>query len=278
MSMLTHTRTAARTSTQNLTCQHPLIPPPTPHPNPPTHTQAQTFCPQFNYTAVLPLRLDAPTLAALATAEALVEVWHHCPRSQAVAAALSRGLSSSYAMTGQQQVLLGSGHLNLQALLTHPQVRAAQPRVAWPGVMHYRVAVLLTCVSGSHDQHWPLAVPSSRCRGRCSPPAPAGPAYLISARLQASYPTHQLHGRVPTDCTPFPLPFPPSLPSPRPPSSRPVPPPGCSGLGGADVTAGCGCRCGAPGGCLEPRGGYTTGRITHWPAATAQVRGTCTAS
>jgi hypothetical protein len=86
-----------------------------------TPFQAQTFCPQFNYTAVLPLRLDAPTLSALGSAEALVEVWHHCPRSQAVAAALSRGLSSSYAMTGQQQVLLGSAHLPLQALLTHPQ-------------------------------------------------------------------------------------------------------------------------------------------------------------
>jgi hypothetical protein len=88
-----------------------------------THEQAQTFCPQFHYQQALPIRLDGPTLTALATGEASVELWHHCPRSQAVAAALSRGLSSSYAMAGQQQVFLGSATLPLQGLLVHPQVR-----------------------------------------------------------------------------------------------------------------------------------------------------------
>ncbi|KAF6256831.1 hypothetical protein COO60DRAFT_1627040 [Scenedesmus sp. NREL 46B-D3] len=82
--------------------------------------RAQTFCPQFHHRQVVPLTLAGPTLAALASADCAVELWHHCPRSQAVAAALSRGQSSSYAMAGQQQVLLGSGGCSLQALLTRP--------------------------------------------------------------------------------------------------------------------------------------------------------------
>lgn len=85
--------------------------------------QAQTFCPQFHHKQLLPLTLTGPSLAALASAECSVQLWHHCPRSQAVAAALSRGHSSSYVMAGQHQVLLGSGSCPLQALLTRPQVR-----------------------------------------------------------------------------------------------------------------------------------------------------------
>lgn len=99
---------------------YPCLPSP---PLPTPCTQAQTFCPQFHYQHVLPFSLDAATLTALACSEASIELWHHCPRSQAVAAALSRGLSSSYAMTGQQQVFLGSATLPLQGLLIHPQVR-----------------------------------------------------------------------------------------------------------------------------------------------------------
>ncbi|WIA21972.1 hypothetical protein OEZ85_004330 [Tetradesmus obliquus] len=86
-----------------------------------TPFQAQTFCPQFHHKQLLPLTLTGPSLAALASAECSVQLWHHCPRSQAVAAALSRGHSSSYVMAGQQQVLLGSGSCPLQALLTRPQ-------------------------------------------------------------------------------------------------------------------------------------------------------------
>lgn len=93
--------------------------------------QAQTFCPQFHYQQVLPLSLTPATLSALATSDASVELWHHCPRSQAVAAALSRGLSSSYAtLNGQQQVFLGSGSLPLQGLLIHSQVRTYNPWAA----------------------------------------------------------------------------------------------------------------------------------------------------
>lgn len=87
--------------------------------------QAQTFCPQFHYQALLPLTLDAASLAALATQDATLELWHHCARSQAVAAALSRGQASTAGMAGQQQVFLGSGSLPLQGLLTKPQVRCS---------------------------------------------------------------------------------------------------------------------------------------------------------
>ncbi|KAF8057294.1 hypothetical protein HT031_006102 [Scenedesmus sp. PABB004] len=86
-----------------------------------TAFQAQTFCPQFHHQALVPLQLNGPTLAALASQDCCVEVWHHCPRSQAVAAALARGQSSSYGMAGQQQVLLGSASCPLQGLLTRPQ-------------------------------------------------------------------------------------------------------------------------------------------------------------
>lgn len=113
-----------------LSCVITLLTPPS---LTPTHVQAQTFCPQFHYQQALPIRLDAPTLTALATGEGSLELWHHCPRSQAVVAALSRGLSSSYAMTGQQQVFLGSATLPLQGLLIHPQVRCRGNRVAGPG-------------------------------------------------------------------------------------------------------------------------------------------------
>lgn len=77
------------------------------------------------------MTLDAATLSALASQDSSVEVWHHCPRSQAVAAALSRGLSSSYAMAGQQQVFLGSSSCPLQGLLTHPQVCMIVRLLAW---------------------------------------------------------------------------------------------------------------------------------------------------
>lgn len=50
-------------------------------------------------------------------------VWHHCPRSQAVAAAMSSGRpSSTTGMASAQRVLLGSADVPLQGLLTCPQV------------------------------------------------------------------------------------------------------------------------------------------------------------
>ncbi len=52
-----------------------------------------------------------------------MEAWHHCPRSQAVAAALSTGAPSMQLMAGQKDVFLGSGTCSLLPLLTKPQVR-----------------------------------------------------------------------------------------------------------------------------------------------------------
>ena len=54
--------------------------------------------------------------------EMLVEVWHHCPRSQAVAAALCQGGSAADASLEYRDVFLGSGFAPLHALLNKPQV------------------------------------------------------------------------------------------------------------------------------------------------------------
>ncbi len=58
--------------------------------------------------------------------ELVLEVWHHCPRSQAVAAALSQGASTSQGDLKYRDVFLGSGFAPLHALLNKPQV------MAWP--------------------------------------------------------------------------------------------------------------------------------------------------
>jgi hypothetical protein len=91
-------------------------------PPPCTLPQAQTFCPQFNHRQVLPLVLSPAMLGALAQKTAEVSLWHHCPRSQAVAAALAQGQPSGRLMAGQQQVLLGAGSVPLAPLLLRPQV------------------------------------------------------------------------------------------------------------------------------------------------------------
>ncbi|KAI8475817.1 MAG: hypothetical protein J3K34DRAFT_516995 [Monoraphidium minutum] len=87
-----------------------------------TPFQVQTFCPQFHFRAALPLTLDAATLAALASAEARVELWHHTPRSQAVAAALAGGLpAAAGGAAAARGAFLGGGSLPLAPLLTRPQ-------------------------------------------------------------------------------------------------------------------------------------------------------------
>jgi hypothetical protein len=73
---------------------------------------------------VLPLVLSPALLDALAQRSAQVSLWHHCPRSQAVAAALAQGQPSGKLMAGQQQVLLGAGSVPLAPLLLRPQVGA----------------------------------------------------------------------------------------------------------------------------------------------------------
>ena len=57
--------------------------------------------------------------------ELLLEVWHHCPRSQAVAAALSQGGTTSHGVLKYRDVFLGSGFAPLHALLNKPQVLPA---------------------------------------------------------------------------------------------------------------------------------------------------------
>ena len=54
--------------------------------------------------------------------ELLVEVWHHCPRSQMVATALSQGGTTSQQDLKYRDVFLGSGFAPLHALLNKPQV------------------------------------------------------------------------------------------------------------------------------------------------------------
>lgn len=54
--------------------------------------------------------------------ELLLEVWHHCPRSQLVAAALSQGGTTSQEDLKYRDVFLGSGSAPLHSLLTRPQV------------------------------------------------------------------------------------------------------------------------------------------------------------
>ena len=54
--------------------------------------------------------------------ELLIEVWHHCPRSQMVAAALSQGGTTAQQDLKYRDIFLGSGFAPLHALLNKPQV------------------------------------------------------------------------------------------------------------------------------------------------------------
>ena len=51
-----------------------------------------------------------------------MEVWHHCPRSQMVAAAMSQGSTTSDQALKFRDVFLGSGSCPLHSLLNKPQV------------------------------------------------------------------------------------------------------------------------------------------------------------
>ena len=54
--------------------------------------------------------------------ELLIEAWHHCPRSQMVATALSQGGTTSQQDLKYRDIFLGSGFAPLHALLNKPQV------------------------------------------------------------------------------------------------------------------------------------------------------------
>ncbi|KAK9816569.1 hypothetical protein WJX72_002083 [[Myrmecia] bisecta] len=85
-----------------------------------TPFQAQTFCPDYRFSQEVPLTLDSRAVKALATQELCLEVHHHCPRSQAVAAALSSGQRRG-SRAAQRDVFLGSAAVPLTALLNKPQ-------------------------------------------------------------------------------------------------------------------------------------------------------------
>ncbi|KAL0042381.1 hypothetical protein WJX77_010775 [Trebouxia sp. C0004] len=124
---------------------------------PPVQTpfQAQTFCPEFHFRRQLPLQIDARMVRDLATQELVLEVWHHCPRSQAVAAALSQGGSTSQSHLKYRDVFLGSGFAPLHALLNKPQGLNT-----WVGLKSRRgepvgavqIKVSLTQLKGQHQQ------------------------------------------------------------------------------------------------------------------------------
>ena len=67
--------------------------------------------------------------------ELLLEVWHHCPRSQMVATALSQGGTTSQQDLKYRDVFLGSGFAPLHALLNKPQVHKPMFCEAWLGGM-----------------------------------------------------------------------------------------------------------------------------------------------
>ena len=85
-------------------------------------TQPPTFTPQFHHRRHFALTLDAHSLRALASAEARVELWHHAPRSQAVAVAMASGRPAAAAgAAGAQSVFLGFAACPLAPLLTRPR-------------------------------------------------------------------------------------------------------------------------------------------------------------
>jgi len=80
--------------------------------------QAQTGAPEWGFRRMVDLTLDAATCAAFAGEDLCVELWHHCPRSLAVAAALSQGLPSRGPRDAPRHVHLGTATQPLWPLLT----------------------------------------------------------------------------------------------------------------------------------------------------------------
>ena len=80
------------------------------------------------------MNLPASDFVCLLLQTLCLEVWHHCPRSQAVAAALSQGFMGRPAEgPGQRRdVFLGSASAPLGAVLNKPQVSNWQPSLTGP--------------------------------------------------------------------------------------------------------------------------------------------------
>jgi hypothetical protein len=68
-----------RTGLPSGTCYDPNMTPAMTLP----YTQAQTFCPEYAWSAEADLLLEPPVLAALASGHLCAEVWHHPSRSLA---------------------------------------------------------------------------------------------------------------------------------------------------------------------------------------------------
>lgn len=79
--------------------------------------QAQTSAPEWHHRQVVRLPLTAAAAASIATQELCVEVWHSCPRTLAVASALSHGLSSAASGGASHHVYLGAAGAQLAPLL-----------------------------------------------------------------------------------------------------------------------------------------------------------------
>lgn len=86
---------------------------------PPLRTpfQAHAFCPEWDYARDVPLVLDEPLARALASSEARVELWHHCPRTPPLA---DRSNGDPPGPAPPREVFLGAATLPLAALLARP--------------------------------------------------------------------------------------------------------------------------------------------------------------
>eukprot|EP00887_Chlorella_sp_A99_P003132 scaffold9.g3132.t1 len=84
----------------------------------------QSCTPSWHAEHSYRLRMTSAGLTALATQALKVEVWHHCPRSEAAAAALAAGKSSVAASAGDscsREVLLGTTECILAAVLARAE-------------------------------------------------------------------------------------------------------------------------------------------------------------
>lgn len=118
-----------------------------------TPFQAQTFCPQFHHRWLLPLHLTPPVLQTLQAEDMVVELWHHCPRAQWVAAVLSSGRASNQQHDQARDVFLGSASCSLGPLLTRnvgiQQWLPLKSRRGEP-VGAVQVALHFTHIAGAH--------------------------------------------------------------------------------------------------------------------------------
>eukprot|EP00884_Botryococcus_braunii_P015205 jgi/Botrbrau1/2368/Bobra.0395s0003.1 len=123
--------------------------------------QAQTFCPDFGFQEDVALSLDPATLSCIATQALQVELWHHCPRWQAVAAARTAGCGSTeVSCSGSQDTLLGTAMTPMCPLLTSPKGLRGWLQVVSPGGAN--VGAVEISISFSHLAGAPMEGPTAR--------------------------------------------------------------------------------------------------------------------